>query len=438
MTDPHVGGGFLPPASAFVLTSRLVLLGGAISRRRDVMRKTPFLCLMSVLALSGCLTPSSGPQRQAISENASRQAAPDGVGSVMVKPTYELVEYDESLLGLLSARRYNSLAGHFGNRKGGPGQVKAGVGDVISLSLYEPSASGLFSSSSSDSLRQGSFVSLPQQTVDADGSISVPYAGRVPVRGKSTKQIELEIISRLKDRTDQPQVVASILDSRSSLYSVQGEANHPGRFAINWAGERLFEGISRAGGAKWPDYETSVTLTRHGKTATAMLQTIVMNPSEDIYLQPGDEVFLRREPRFFTALGAAGRSGHYPVDTPRLTLAEAIGRAQGLLDTQADPTGVYLLRWERPEVLAKMGREVQYYSTARIPTVYHFDLENPSNLLAAQQIEIADKDVLYITNATTVEIHKALKVFADMSYITLNAAETSWFLGSGAGAVVGH
>ncbi|MGJ0391507.1 MAG: polysaccharide biosynthesis/export family protein [Methylocystis sp.] len=401
------------------------------------MQKTAFLCLLGVFALGGCITPSSGPQRQAIIENSSRQAAPDGVGSVMVRPSYELVEYDESLLGLLSAHRYDSLLGRFGNHRGGPGPVRVGVGDVISLSLYEASASGLFSPTSSDSLRQGSFVALPQQTVDVDGSISVPYAGRVPVKGKSTKQIELEIISRLKDRTEQPQVVASVLESRSSLYSVQGEANHPGRFAINWAGERLFEGISRAGGAKWPDYETSVTLTRRGKTAATMLQTVVMNPSEDIYLQPGDEIFLRREPRFFTALGATGRSGHYPIDTPRLTLAEGIGRAQGLLDIQADPTGVFLLRWERPELLAKMGRDVQYYSTARIPTIYHFDLENPSHLLASQRIEIADKDVVYVTNATTVEMHKALRIFADLSYITLNAAETAWFVSNGSGAVVG-
>jgi polysaccharide export outer membrane protein len=400
------------------------------------MRNVALVGLLG-FALSGCLTPSSGPKWHAITDNATAQATTDVAGTVVVKPTYELVEYDDSILRFLVVSRYDSLLGHFGNRRGGAGQVRAGVGDVITLSLYEASSSGLFPSSSTDALRQGTSVAFPQQTVDADGSISIPFAGRIPVKGKSTKQIEAEIASRLRDKTDQPQVIASILDSRSSLYSVQGEANHPGRFPINWAGERVFEGISRAGGAKWPDYETSVTLTRGRKTVTTMLQSIVMNPSEDIFLQPGDEIFLRREPRFFTALGATGRSGHYPIDIPRITLAEAIGRAQGLLDTQADPTGVFLLRWERPEVLAKMGRDVNGYPTARIPTIYHFDLENPSHLLASQQVEIADKDVVYVTNAATVEMHKALRILSDLSYITLSAAETSWFLSSGAGAVTG-
>lgn len=390
--------------------------------------------LIFSFSLSGCLTPSSGPKRQAITEQASRSAS---AGAPETRPTYELIEFDQSLLGLLASSRYDSFAGHFGNRRGSPSAVRAGVGDVISLAIYEASPSNLFPNASSDSLRQSSYVSLPQQIVDNDGSINVPYAGRVPIRGKSTKQIESEIIRRLGDRTDQPQVIASILDSRSSLYSVQGDANHPGRFAINWAGEKLFEGISRAGGAKWPDYETSVTLARNGKTATTMLRSIVTNPSEDIYLQPGDEIYLRREQKFFTALGATGRSGSYSIDVPKITLAEAIGRAQGLLDNQADPAGVYLLRWERPELLTRIGRHVTDYGTPRVPTIYHFDLAVPSHLLASQQIEIQDKDIIYVTNAVTVEMHKALRVLAELSYITLNGAQSAWFVNSGA-AIIGR
>ncbi len=401
------------------------------------MRKLVLLGLLGAFSLAGCLTPSSGPQRAMIAEDAGGQTIPDGAGGAVVRPTYELVEFDQSLLPLLRLRAHDTLVGHFGNTRGAPGRVTVGVGDVIGLSVYEASGGGLFTPASTDTLRAGNYVSLPQQLVDEDGTISVPFAGRIPVRGKSTREIESLITSRLKDRAIEPQVIASVLDSRSSLYSVQGEAQHPGRFAINWAGERLFEGISRAGGPKWPDYETSVTLTRRGKTATAMLQTIVRNPREDIYLQPGDEIFLRREPRFYTALGATGQSGHYPIDVPRITLAEALGRARGLLDTQADPTGIFLLRWERPEVLAKMGRDVRPYGSARIPTIYHIDLQNPSHLLASQQIDIVDKDVLYVTNATTVEVRKALQVFADLSYITLNAAQASWYWGTGA-AVIGR
>ncbi len=401
------------------------------------MRKLVLLGLVGALSLAGCLTPSSGPQRTVIAENAGGQTIPNGAGGEVVRPTYELVEFDQSLLPLLRLRAHDTLVGHFGGGKGRAGRVNVGVGDVIGLSVYEASGGGLFTPASTDTIRTGNYVSLPQQLVDEDGTISVPFAGRISVKGKSTKEIESAIVNRLKDRAIEPQVIASVLDSRSSLYSVQGEAQHPGRFAINWAGERIFEGISRAGGPKWPDYETSVTLTRGGKTATAMLQTIVRNPREDIYLQPGDEIFLRREPRFYTALGATGQSGHYPIDVPRLTLAEALGRARGLLDTQADPTGVFLLRWERPEVLARMGRDVRPYGASRIPTIYHIDLQNPSHLLASQQIDIVDKDVVYVTNATTVEARKALQVFADLSYITLNAAQTSWYLGTGA-AVIGR
>jgi polysaccharide biosynthesis/export protein len=382
------------------------------------MRTWLFL-IVAALTLSGCLTPSSGPQATMIYEHATN-------GSDRV--AYELVEIDTSIIDLLRARPHVTLAGRFGNERVGPSNVKLGVGDLIGMSVFEASAGGLFTPASTDTLRQGNYVALPQQVVDHDGTLSVPFAGRIAVSGKSTKEVEQEIVSRLKDRAIEPQVLISLMDSRSSLYSVLGEVHGPGRFPVNWAGEKILAGIARAGGPSWPDFEESVTLSRGGKTATVMLDTIVRNPRDDIYLRPGDSIYVRHEPRFFTALGAAGKSGQYPIDVPRLTLAEAIGRGQGLLDTQADPTGVFLLRWEDPHILQQMGRNTSVYGTKKIPTIYHIDLQNPTLLLASQQIDMLDKDVIYITNAPAVEFQKNLQILAEMSYIYLNGtAVKPWF-----------
>ncbi len=305
--------------------------------------------------------------------------------------------------------------------------MRVGVGDVVGLSIFEASGGGLFIPLSTDSSRQGNYVTLPQQIVDKDGTVNVPYAGPIRVTGKTRRQIEAEILAHLKERAIEPQVVVSIVESRSSLYSVLGEVHTPGRFAVNWTGERLLAGVARAGGPKWPDFETSVTLTRQGRTASVMLQTIVREPKEDIYLKPGDSVFLRHEPRFFTALGAAGKSGQYPIDVPRLTLAEGVGRAQGLLDTQADPTGVFLLRWENPAILTKLARDVTKYSSDRVPTVFHLDWRNPTHLLASQQIDLMDKDVIYITNAEAVEVMKALQVMSAAAGIAANSGVTRFY-----------
>ncbi|QGM44441.1 polysaccharide biosynthesis/export family protein [Methylocystis heyeri] len=373
----------------------------------------------TALSLSGCLTPSSGPQATMIYEHAT-----DGSGRL----SYELIEIDTSILDLFRMRTQPTLVGRFGNERVGPTDVKLGVGDLIGMSIFEASAGGLFTPASTDTLRQGNYVALPQQVVDNDGTLSVPFAGRIAVAGKSSKQVEAEAVNRLKDRAIEPQVLISLIESRSSLYSVFGDVHAPNRFPVNWAGERITAGIARAGGPVFPDYEESVTLSRSGKTATVMLDAIVRNPREDIYLRPGDSIYLRHEPRFFTALGAAGRSGQYPIDVPRLTLAEAVGRAQGLLDTQADPTGVFVLRWEDPRILERMGRDISAYGTKRIPTIYHIDLQNPKLLLASQQIDVLDKDVVYVTNAPTVEFMKSLVVLNELSSIYLNiSAIKPWF-----------
>lgn len=383
----------------------------------------PFTGLLLLpLALEGCFTPGSGPQIEAVYANAVTQE-----GEV-IRPNYELIEYSSPILEILRRRSSDSLFGHFGGGRLGPSQVTIGIGDLVGLSVYEASAGGLFTPAATDTIRQGNYVNFPQQVVEQDGTISVPYAGRIMAKGKTTRQLEQDIVNQLKTRAVEPQIVVSLVDSRSSLFSVLGEAQRPGSFPVNWAGQKLLAGIALAGGPKWADYETSITINRGGKTATAMMQNVVADPRENIFLRPGDSVFLRREPRFYTALGAAGKSGHYPIDVPKITLAEAVGRAQGLLDTQADPTGVFLLRWEKRQALEKVGRQVASYTTPTIPTIYHFDLRDPNHLLASQQIDVINSDVIYISNAPTVELRKTLQVLADLSYITLNAAQTSFVL----------
>ncbi len=256
------------------------------------MHRLRIIACMGLLSLGGCLTPSSGPQLASIYENASINSGAFSKGEP--GHSYELVELDSTVLELLKFRTHDTLVGHFGNRRPGPGQVTVGVGDLVGVSIYEATSGGLYTPSSTDTLRQGNFITVPQQLVDEGGTISIPYGGRIPARGRSTGQIERAIVERIKDRAIEPQAVVSILDSRSSVYSVLGEVKAPGRFPINWAGERLLAGIARGGGPIWPDFATSVTLTRDGKTATAMLQTIVRDPKEDVYLRPGDTIFCVR------------------------------------------------------------------------------------------------------------------------------------------------
>ena len=64
--------------------------------------------------------------------------------------------------------------------------------------------------------------------------------------------------------------------------------------------------IARAGGPKYPAYETYVTVQRGGRTDRALLSAIGDNPRQNIELQPGDAIYVSHEPRYFLTLGATG------------------------------------------------------------------------------------------------------------------------------------
>jgi polysaccharide export outer membrane protein len=69
-------------------------------------------------------------------------------------------------------------------------------------------------------------------------------------------------------------------------------------------------------------------------------ETLVRNPSENIYVAPGDTIYVSREQRSFTVFGASGENGRFPFLTEKVSLAESVGQAGGLLDNRAEPSQV--------------------------------------------------------------------------------------------------
>ena len=91
-----------------------------------------------------------------------------------------------------------------------PPEIKFGIGDVVSVTIFEAAAGGLFIPSEAG-VRPGNFVTLPNQPIDTKGFISVPYAGLVPAAGKTPSEVEQEIVDRIKNRAIEPQVVVALV-----------------------------------------------------------------------------------------------------------------------------------------------------------------------------------------------------------------------------------
>lgn len=342
---------------------------------------------------------------------------------------YVLVDINKNILPYIEDVGPGSLYHTFGTGRGPAPEIRVGVGDTVQVTLFEAQSGGLFIPTDAGS-RPGNYVTLPNQVVDRKGFITVPYAGRIRALDRATPAIEEEIIGKLKTRAIEPQAIVSVVSQTSNDVTVVGEVNKPAKFAINPNGERVLDAISDAGGIKDQGFDTYVTLQRRGVKGTVYFPNLVTNARENIFVAPGDALYVSYYQRSFLAFGATGGSstGNFNNATSAqikfqqesLTLNDAVGKAGGLLDIRSDPAQVFVYRLESRDTLNKMNLDLARFpdNQQAIPTIYRVNFRDPSGFFAARQFPMRDADVLYIDNADLVEITKLLSLITTISTTT--------------------
>nr|WP_050781074.1 polysaccharide biosynthesis/export family protein [Bradyrhizobium sp. ORS 278] len=355
-----------------------------------------FLVFAATSALAGCFyTPTNGPQSADV---RAGQKDPESLPYAVVKITPET----EAVLASFAPRLGGGIQGP------APREIRFGVGDVVSVTIFEAAAGGLFIPAEAG-VRPGNYITLPNQNVDTDGNISVPYAGAVRAKGRTPAEVQKSIVDALKNRAIEPQAVVALIEQRTSLISVLGEVNSPARFPANAAGEHILDAITRAGGPKGQGFDTWVMLEREGKRTTVPFGQLVYEPQSNIFVHPGDTIYVYREPQTFVAFGASGAQGQFNFEAWRISLAEAVAKAGGLNDSLADPASVFVYRGELPEVAAKLGVDVSKFTGPIIPIVYNINFRDPAGYFLATRFQLRNKDVLYASNATSVEDAKVMQ-----------------------------
>ncbi len=389
-----------------------------VGKRLDNMhfglhRLSVFLGLCCVAA--GCTSlPAAGPTGNTIAAGAASSLAP--LAPEERRP-FVLVDMSQRVAAHISDGDTGTLSGTFGSRarSAGAANIRVGVGDTIQITIFESTKGGLFIPEDAGA-RPGNFVTLPPQIVDRNGTIRVPYADQIAVAGRSIRDIQTAIETPLRRRAIEPQVVVTLLTQRASEVAVLGDVGAANKFAVNPNGDRLLDVIARGGGIRSPGYETFVTVQRGEKSASVYFQTLVRDPRENIFVQPGDTVLVTRDPRYFTVFGAAGQNGRFTFDRERISLAEAIGRAGGLVDNRANPSQVFLYRNEPRAKLVRLGVDLSAFPTHQqnVPTIYQADLRDPGSFFVTQQFNVINNDVLFIGTADSVEL---VKVFNTISAV---------------------
>ena len=325
------------------------------------------LCTLSGLCLAACTgLPNSGPYHQDITGGAAASLINERDTVVF---DYALVDISRAVLDQAVDVGPGSFFKSFGTGRGPAPTIRVGVGDVVQVSIFELSAGGLFIPAEAG-VRPGNFVTLPSQTVDRSGTITVPFAGEIKAAGRSLQEIQRDVESRLANRAIEPQVIVALAEQNATEVSVVGDVlTTANKFRIRPSGDRVLDIVSKAGGLKFPGYELFVTLQRGKQRATVYFPTLVNNPNENIYVAPADTLYIYREQQKFVAVGAlgsvgqtSGLTGQFAFDQERLSLNEAVAKAGGLLDHRANPGQVFLYRTEYREALEALNVDLKKFA----------------------------------------------------------------------------
>ncbi|MEO1330070.1 MAG: polysaccharide biosynthesis/export family protein [Pseudomonadota bacterium] len=366
------------------------------------------LATLAAAAPSCALMPSAGPSLDLVVDSADDEDF-----------QYELIEVNRSVIDTLSTRLEPTLASAMGAQAETPERL-LGVGDLVSVTVWEAAAGGLYASaglSSSGGVGTvgASAVAIPPQRIDPSGKISVPYAGPIKAEGMRPDEVADAIVSALKGRAIEPQALVTVSESSRNQATVFGDVINGGRIPLVGQGERILDVIAAAGGVSAPIYSVSVRLTRGSQTAETPLHRVISNPDENIIVQPGDIITLFKNPETFTAFGATGSSTLASFDDERLMLDEALAKVGGVIDARGDPAGVFIFRYEPVSLISQLGGSSLEGADltgveAVAPVAYQIDLRKPAGLFHARNFTMRNKDILFVANSDASELRKVLSL----------------------------
>jgi polysaccharide export outer membrane protein len=199
------------------------------------------LTLAVALALGACSQmPTTGPSH----DDIERTLTAPGQAAV------QLVDVDQKVASSLAASRKVKLFSEGLAKSGRAHEGRLGAGDSVEIHIWEAPPATLFGGGAVDT-RAGVATSrptaLPEQVVDREGYIVVPFVGRVRVAGELPQAVEAEIAQRLRNKANQPEVLLRVTRSSSSMVTVVGEVANSLRMPLTASGERLLDALAAAG-----------------------------------------------------------------------------------------------------------------------------------------------------------------------------------------------
>lgn len=340
------------------------------------------LPMLLALALTGCALPRGAAMQSEILADSTTEAR-----------DLQVVPVTRATQASIAAwpRPARSRAGHAPWPRGGlrnPDGVTIASGDSLTMTVWDNEENSLLTAPTQKS------AALTETTVAGDGTIFLPYVGKVEVRGLSADQARDRLQARLAEVLPSAQLQLETRPGRRNTVDLVSGVARAGKYPLPDRNYSVLSLISEGGGVHSALKNPVVKLIRGGTAHGIPLRQLFSSPALDVSLRGGDKVLIEEDTRSFIALGAAGRQSTIPFDRDPLNALDAMSLMGGVNPGRANLKGVLILREYAPNQLRQDGR-----GPDRTRVVFALDLTTADGLFSAGNFGIADGDLILVTES---------------------------------------
>lgn len=261
-------------------------------------------------------------------------------------------------------------------------EYRVGPGDILSVIVYDHPELTIPAGTERSAAETGN-------RIRPNGTMFYPYVGRVKVDGMTLDQVRDLIAQRLSSVITNPQVEVGIAAFHSQKVYISGAVENPGTLPLTIVPMTVLDAISEVGGARDNADWHNVTLSRNGREDKISLYAMMRHGdmTQNRLLRNGDLLHVpSMENQNVIVMGQVLRPGAIALGNERITLTDALGRAGGVNENRAEPSGIFVVRGNPP------GSE-------KIATIYQLDIRDATRLLLGTRFPLEPQDVVYVTSA---------------------------------------